>query len=101
MTNGHNETLGRLETMRNAGQFDTAKSAIDAQSPVLEEMGISADRAREVLNTPVHALESAGTPVPMLEAIVRATNRPPLLVQNGNVIRMIHIILLRWTWKAT
>lgn len=85
MTNGHNETLGRLETMMNAGQFDTAKSAIDAQSPVLEEMGISADRAREVLNTPVHALESAGTPVPMLEAIVRATNRPPLLVQNGTV----------------
>lgn len=80
------ETLGRLERLLQAGQFDIAKAAIDRGAPILGEMGFDTGRAKAVLDTPPARLESAmDLPVSALEAIVRVTNRPPLVVQNDTV----------------
>ncbi|OAN70687.1 hypothetical protein A8B78_04335 [Jannaschia sp. EhC01] len=80
------ETLSRLERLMTQGRFDTARAAIERGSPVLAELGLDDARARQILETSPPQLEAAmNMPVSVLEAIVRATNRPPLIVKNDTV----------------
>lgn len=80
------ETLSRLERLRTSGAFDGAKSAIDRGAPILSELGVSNDQARAALEAAPNELESAVGMLPaQLEAIVLATNRPPLIVEGGKV----------------
>ena len=81
------ESFRRLEQRMRAGDFDRARDAIRRGAPILREMGIDATRASEALDTPPNQLESMlGMPSSALEAIVLSTNRPPLLIQNDQVV---------------
>jgi endonuclease G len=80
------ESLNRLEGLLTAGKIESAKAAIDKSEGILAELGFTADQAREALTTPPHQLESTlNIPSSALEAIVRSTNRPPLVVRNNLV----------------
>ena len=79
------ESLNRLERLATGGALDRALAALDLNPPILAEMGFDPHRVRELLKTPPGRLESVGASPSMLEAIVRATNRPPLVVRNGEV----------------
>lgn len=81
----HSETIRRLERIAQAGGFDVARQSIGRGNPVLAEMGLDPDRALEALKAGPSRLESVGMPPGQMEAIVRATGRPPLLVRNGRV----------------
>lgn len=80
------ETISRLERLQQLGRFDTARAAVDRGAPILGELGLDAARARAILDTSPPQLEAAmNMPISVLEAIVRATNRPPLIVKNDVV----------------
>ena len=82
----YEECVSRLERMEARGDFDVARAALDGNPPALAELGLDAGAARRILATPVRQLESAlGVGPGLLEAIVRLTTRPSLLVQNGAV----------------
>lgn len=80
------ESLNRLERLMQAGSFDTALAALNRDVPVLRELGFDPEQARAAIETPPTQLESRlGLPTSALEAIIRSTNRPPLLVRNDTV----------------
>lgn len=80
------ETLRRLEGLAAKGGFDKVRAALGRRNPVVAEFGFSAETIREALDTPLPALEASGAmPLPVLEAIVRVSGRPPLVVRNGIV----------------
>ncbi|QJF51032.1 DNA/RNA non-specific endonuclease [Roseobacter ponti] len=85
MQDAENLSRERLESLGNSGELDRVRRAIDASPPVLKELGISADRAAELLATPFSGLEAAGSRPTELEAIVLAVGRPPLVVRGGEV----------------
>lgn len=79
------ETLRRLDRIAAAGGYDTARKSIERGNPVLAEMGIDPAQAKAALDVQPSRLESVGMLPSALEAIVRITGRPPLIVQNGRV----------------
>ncbi|SMC77530.1 DNA/RNA non-specific endonuclease [Primorskyibacter flagellatus] len=85
MTDSTRQSLHRLESMGNAGMIDASRALIDANPAILQELGLTADRASELMNTQIDKLESVGGKPPLLEAIIRAVGRPPLIVRGGKV----------------
>ncbi|PRY26123.1 endonuclease G [Aliiruegeria haliotis] len=79
------ESVRRLERIANVGGLDRVRATLDNAPPVLDELGISADEARDMLNTPLNQLEAAGVRPTVLEAIVEIVGRPPLVVRGGVV----------------
>lgn len=80
------ESVRRLERFAGAGRFEKVRKALDKGNPVLKEFGVSDALIREALSLDPPALEASGLmPPTMLEAIVRVTGRPPLIVRNGKV----------------
>lgn len=81
------ESISRLARLSAKGAFDQAAAALDRDLPVLKELNLDPDRIRNALDTAPDQLESAGLmPPTALEAIVKITGRPPLMVQNGTVV---------------
>lgn len=92
MTMSHEESATRLETIRSTApkMFDAAIDAISAERIDPNRFGIDATRALDHLSGKFLGFESAiGSVGSMmgLEAIVRRTGRPPLLVV-GNTVRL-------------
>jgi endonuclease G, mitochondrial len=91
----HEESKGRLETLFSSQRrIDAAAKAIEkgqvAGIPI-EHFGISPQQGLNALEAKQPArLESLGVPAPALEAIVRLTGRPPLVVRNG-VVEIEHL----------
>lgn len=83
--NHEQESLGRLERLSGSGAIDRARVLVDDDPPILRELGLTPDRARELLSTQPTQLESVGSQPSQLEAIVRALGRPPLMVVQGAV----------------
>jgi endonuclease G len=79
------ESFTRLERLANAGGLEKLREAVGAAPPVLDELGISADRVTQMLDTPLSQLESIGERPSMLEAIVQIVGRPPLVIRGGVV----------------
>lgn len=80
------ETVRRLEGLAARGGFENVRKALARRNPVLAEFGVSTEAIQAALDTPLPALEGSGMMAPaMLEAIVRVSGRPPLVVRNGVV----------------
>ena len=85
--NQSTRSIGRLENLQSGGAFEKAQEALRKPNPILDELGISRDRAKEALRMQPGQLESMGTMRPIeLEAIVVVTNRPPLLIKDDTVL---------------
>lgn len=79
-------TVRKLETLAARGGYDKVREALARGNPVLAEFGVLPADLDAALETPPHALEASGLmPPTMLEAIVRAAGRPPLIVR-GDVV---------------
>ena len=85
MSTREEASRSRLESMGNNGVLDAIKDVVDARPPILKELGVAPDTAKEMLTTPLGQLESAGHRPSHLEAIVRAVGRPPLVVKDNTV----------------
>jgi endonuclease G, mitochondrial len=87
MPRDSSDSFSRLESLRSSGAFDSAAKALANGHPILRELGIDPDRTMAALNADPTALESAGTGIgaTQLEAIIRITTRPPMLVRGGKV----------------
>src|SRR5262249_62381760 len=91
----HEESKGRLETLFSSQRrVDAAAKAIEkgqvAGIPI-DQFGLSREQALKALqDKKPERLESLGVPAPALEAIVRLTGRPPLVVRNG-VVEIEHL----------
>lgn len=84
MTNrAQNESLSRLETLRNAWDFDALQHNIDLGAPVLRELGLEAEVQSSGAGASAGLESLRAGPAPRLEAIIRAVGRPPLLVRSG------------------
>lgn len=86
MTRTQEESRTRLEGLAASGKIDSALKVIASNPPVLAELGMDAQVARTLLDTPVSQLEAAAGQPTQLEAIVQAVGRPPLEVR-GNVVQ--------------
>ncbi|MGI9355463.1 MAG: trypsin-like serine peptidase, partial [Rhizobiaceae bacterium] len=85
--NQSTRSIGRLENLQSGGAFEKAQEALRKPNPILDELGISRERAKEALRVQPGQLESMGTIRPIeLEAIVVVTNRPPLLIKDDTVL---------------
>ena len=85
MAHDEEASRSRLERLDASGEIEKAKRVIDAQPPVLKELGVTPAEASDLLNQPISGLEAAGGQPSQLEAIVRAVGRPPLIVEGGKV----------------
>lgn len=87
MTRANQESIGRLETirLRSPGMLVAAQKALEEGRVDPERFGLRRQSALEATAAP-HRLEALGVPATALEAIVRLTGRPPLLVKNGAVV---------------
>lgn len=79
------ETIGRLDAHEKRNQFGFAEQRIDAGHAILKEAGLNTAAAKRALKAgDLRNLEKTIRPSE-LEAIVKMTNRPPLVVKNGLV----------------
>lgn len=83
------EATSRLEGLAARGAYDTVRKALERGNPVLDELaafgGISREKVTEALGVEPRQLEAVGVNSSFLEAIVKASGRPPLAVANGKV----------------
>ena len=80
------ESIRNLNRLSQDGSFDKVLASARRGNPMLEELGLTADRLQEGLNAPLDRLESVGMFATELEAIVEIIGRPPLVVQNDKVV---------------
>jgi endonuclease G len=84
---GYEESRGRLEGPLNSrGMRDAAAKAIEAGRIDLKRFGMNSQQALAALSARPNALESVGVTPPALEALIRRTGRPPLVVRNDAVV---------------
>lgn len=80
--------LSRLEALQASGARAAAEALVPGH-PILAEMGIATtgrEHVRALRDARPSALEAAGASPVLLEAIIRAVVRPPLLVRGGKVV---------------
>ena len=85
------ESASRLESLRGGGRFDAAAKLIEANANVMRTLGIDMDvtNVEAALNAAdAPQLEAAGMPPMHLEAIIRVTSRPPMIVR-GNTVQQV------------
>jgi endonuclease G len=82
------ESLSRLESMRalSPGKFRAAAKAVSEGRIDPARFGATKRQLLDAIEGRPTALESIGVAAPALEAIVKLTGRPPLLVQNNTVV---------------
>src|SRR3954470_15990714 len=83
----HEESRNRLDNFHKSqkGMLDAAAAAIEKSVIKPEAFGYSKQQILDAISSPAHKLESVGVEAPALEAIVRLTGRPPLIVRNNAV----------------
>lgn len=82
------ESLNRLESMRvsSPGMFRAAQRALAERRIDPGRFGVNAQQLADAIEAPTQRLEAVGVPPLALEAIVRLTGRPPLLIENNAVV---------------
>ncbi|MEO1043808.1 MAG: DNA/RNA non-specific endonuclease [Pseudomonadota bacterium] len=84
MSENFEENVERVSRMPNAMKEQAAK-ALSEGHPLLREAGLEGALPSEALDSSKAQLESMGSNAAQLEAIIRMTNRPPLVVRNNRV----------------
>lgn len=81
------ESTSRLEGLRVSSpkMFEATEKALEEDRIRLDHLGLSKQQLLNAVRNGPSALEAAGASSMVLEAIVRRTGRPPLLVRNNKV----------------
>lgn len=81
------ESASRLEGLRVSSpkMFEATEKALEEDRIGLDHLGLSKQQLLNAVRNGPSALEAAGASSMVLEAIVRRTGRPPLLVRNNKV----------------
>lgn len=79
------ESITRLGRFAADGTLDRVLTAAGQGHPLVQELNLTPERLKAMLEVPPHRLESLGESPVRLEAIVDLIRRPPLIVENGKV----------------
>lgn len=79
------ESIARLGTFAQDGTLDAVLTSAEQGNPLLDELGLTLDTFRAMVETPPQRLQTRGESPVRMEAIIEIIRRPPLIVENGRV----------------
>ncbi|WP_297768657.1 DNA/RNA non-specific endonuclease [uncultured Roseovarius sp.] len=79
------ESIARLGTFAQDGTLDAVLTSSQQGNPLIDELGLSIDSLKDMIETPPHQLQNRGESPVRMEAIIELIRRPPLIVENGKV----------------